>query len=873
MRSNPLTLAFAVVLIVPAMAAAPARTATTEPSYLERFQRAKANRIMQEPAREREERVERARHMLKRLGAPAKTPAAKSAPARAPATGARRLRLPAAGDEVAPKASATHTAAPNRASALQPNHRVNNPAGDTGNAAQSEQSLAADGSNVLCAFNDGQGFNTPGLGEQGYAYSNDGGLNWTDGGVPPSPAGWTWASDPVITLNEKTHDFYYVGLCDSNLAGPGTAWNGIAMARATFPAPAAPTWDTPRLVVESTNTFYFFDKEWMVADSTTGNLYLTYTRYQGVTNGMYFQRSVTQGVTWTNPTQLSGASEAGVVQGSRVVVGPGPIAPVYVTWFSIGPDADFYKTRKSTTQGLAWGTELTAVSAFHAYDSGAPGFNRGNSVDYPGFAVDRSTGPHRGRLYMAWHESVNFYADTAYFAQFTGAGSKVEIEANNDYLHATPFNLGQTLRGSLTPGDQDWFSFSGTQGQTVFFWVDSLDASVENSFRLIATDGVTRLALSDPGAGVGDGGQIVFTLPATGTYFLRPAEAPSLTGSGGYRVETAIHHPVAPPAGGRARDHRDVFVLHSDDGQNWNATPVLVNDDPPWFDNWLPEIAVDANGVAYVAWFDWRDAPVSTCGGVSNVYLARSANGGDVWTSFGSISDAQSPWTTVLTNLAPNQGDYLGLYANDTGVYPAWADGRDADVNVYMVPLTLAYLLTPAEASLVSAEASSDRVDLTWFEGAGRSMARLERSSAGAAWMALATLAPDGTGYLRYTDRAVTAGALYQYRLVISESGVDRVLGAVDVRVPLPSRFALERVWPNPAEREVNVSFSLDSDARATLSLIDVSGRLVRNVEVGSLGVGTHTGTLGGSRLAPGVYLVKLEQAGRTLVRRVAAIR
>src|SRR4029077_19050232 len=152
-------------------------------------------------------------------------------------------------------------------------------------------------------------------------------------------------------------------------------------------------------------------------------------------------------------------------------------------------------------------------------------------------------------------------------------------ETNDTPGTATPFQLGQTLRGTFTAaGQQDWFSFGGKRGQTVVAIVDSLDGSLDNFFRLFCSDGVTRLALSAPGPGVGYGGQIVFTLPADGTYFLRPF---SNGGTGGYTIHTAVHRNTAA----RARDHRDVFVNYSDNGTTW-STPVLVNDDPGYFDNW-----------------------------------------------------------------------------------------------------------------------------------------------------------------------------------------------------------------------------------------------------------------------------------------------
>ncbi len=785
----------------------------------------------------------------------------------------RRMK-PASGEGVLEPAAAAsalrHLPFPTRADgvAFPPaNVRVNSPDSEGVGIGQAEVSIAAIGQYVVAGYNDGQGYVTLSS-TQGISYSTNGGLNWTDFGPPPILANWTWTSDPVVMADEKKNAFYFCALVDI-----GTTSNGIAMVKLTFSG-VVPTWGTPVLIVSGTNSTVTFDKQWMAADSLNGNIYVSYTKFTS-TNGseIWLMRTANEGGTWVGPNKLSATADNGLVQGSRVVVGPA--GELYVAWYAIGlVDVDFYKIRKSTNAGLLFGASFTAASVYHAFANGAPGFNRGNAVDFPSLAVDRSTGVHRGRLYMSWHESVNYYGDGAYFDKDSlgnAIGPKSEVEGNNTPAAATPFQLGQTLRGTFSAaGDQDWFSFGGKRGQTVVAIVDSLNSSIDNFFRLICSDGVTRLTLSAPGVGVGYGGQLVFTLPADGTYYLRPF---SNAGTGGYRISTAVHRNT--PA--RSRDHRDVFVTFSDNGTAW-STPVLVNNDPGWFDNWLPELAVAGGsipayaGQVYVGWFDWRDAPASNCGGVSNLYMSRSGDGGGSWNSLGSISDAQSFWTSVTSNIAPNQGDYLGLFANGTAVWPAWADGRMGTPDIFTVRLDLG--VTPTEVALVTADATADRVSLVWYEAGDRLPATVYRRLAGGDWSALATIDPDGMGYVRYEDRAIVPGASYEYRLGIMENGMPRYVGEVSVSVPLGARFALGGVHPNPTARELQVSFSLPDATPATLALVDISGRLVRTREVGSLGVGPHVVDLGaGDRLPAGIYMVRLMRAGQTLTTRVSVIR
>src|SRR5207249_4364459 len=159
-------------------------------------------------------------------------------------------------------------------------------------------------------------------------------------------------------------------------------------------------------------------------------------------------------------------------------------------------------------------------------------------------AVDRTTGPNRGRVYVAWNESLDWFQ----FASSLGSAisEPVETGLNNVAANAKSFSVGNVLRGSLaSQNDLDWFKFSLTAG---------------------------------PGVTV------------SGAVY------------GGYRVKTNF----ASNTGERGRDQRDAFITSSDNGTTWTI-PVRVNDDAVGFDEYLSEVAVGADGCPYVSWFDFRD--------------------------------------------------------------------------------------------------------------------------------------------------------------------------------------------------------------------------------------------------------------------------
>jgi hypothetical protein len=49
----------------------------------------------------------------------------------------------------------------------------------------------------------------------------------------------------------------------------------------------------------------FFDKQWMVADSSNGHLYLTYTVFGVGADTVVYQRSTDGGAHWDNPIVMN----------------------------------------------------------------------------------------------------------------------------------------------------------------------------------------------------------------------------------------------------------------------------------------------------------------------------------------------------------------------------------------------------------------------------------------------------------------------------------------------------------------------------------------------------------------------------------------
>jgi hypothetical protein len=191
----------------------------------------------------------------------------------------------------------------------------------------------------------------------------------------------------------------------------------------------------------------------------------------------------------------------------------------------------------------------------------------------------------------------------------------------------------------------------------------------------------------------------------------------------------------------------------------------------------------------------------------------------------------------------------------------------------YAIPVTVDGV-TGTLASLVSTQAMPERVRLEWqLQGPGAAV--VERRASDSGWEARGEIDADGSGRVGFEDRAVTAGARYGYRLVLTREGTTLYAGEVWVDVPQRVELALEGMRPNPsAGGDGLVRFSLTGSGPARLELLDVSGRRIARRELDSFGPGRHEIRFEPLvRLAAGVYLLRLVEGTETRTARATVMR
>ena len=98
---------------------------------------------------------------------------------------------------------------------------------------------------------------------------------------------------------------------------------------------------------------------------------------------------------------------------------------------------------------------------------------------------------------------------------------------------------------------------------------------------------------------------------------------------------------------------------------------------------------------------------------------------------------------------------------------------------------------------------------------------------------------------------------------------------AVGPSVGTPAReIEFLRAWPNPSRGRFQLAFQVAKAGRASIDLFDIGGRRRVHRELGLMAPGRHQIELGTDRtLPPGIYLARLDQGGRRVVKRVMIVR
>lgn len=327
-----------------------------------------------------------------------------------------------------------------------PNIQVNDPQqlppNDWPNRNTPSLAASEDGQRLVAVFEDFQGFCgfptnrpcpapvPPGL--TGFAWSNDGGETWTDGGTLPPIGDATTVGHPWISRGGDGENEYFHAVTRMRGGPTGVGLKGLGLYRGHF-SNGTFVWDSTQ-IVNSTNP----NDQWSraaiaAAKDDSGAVYVVFSNVLemcGLPSFGFGQievlRSHDAGVTWQGPVIVSPdmAESSDPTDPLCGVLGPLQVAPdisvgpggneVYVVWQK-GPRAlDLLgNTETSSTigfsrsldGGVTFSPRATLVTINANYQNTPVGHGKSRQNDFARTAVALS-GKHHGRVYVTFYQPV-----------------------------------------------------------------------------------------------------------------------------------------------------------------------------------------------------------------------------------------------------------------------------------------------------------------------------------------------------------------------------------------------------------------------------------------------------------------------------------
>jgi len=291
---------------------------------------------------------------------------------------------------------------------------------------------------------------------QGYYYTTNSGTSWAGADQlsgstvlygDPSTAydanGNVFIASMIANLTAQDADGYFIQKSTNN----GSTWSAL---------------------LRASDTRLNFDKEMIAADdySTSpykNNIYGAWTDFTAGSLSVRFNRSTNGGTSFSTPITLKNSN--GLGQGTNVQTGPN--GEVYVCWTDYtnyhlpGQGIGF---TKSTNGGVSFSAATVPISyvGIRMLAGPDPAFNYTRVNDFPSMAVDKSSGAHKGRIYIVFAAREN------------GTGKAVVQITWSDNGGST-WTTPKTI--SLATGRQNWFPWIAVDDANGKIYVDyySLD--------------------------------------------------------------------------------------------------------------------------------------------------------------------------------------------------------------------------------------------------------------------------------------------------------------------------------------------------------------------------------------------------------------
>jgi hypothetical protein len=131
-------------------------------------------------------------------------------------------------------------------------------------------------------------------------------------------------------------------------------------------------------------------------------------------------------------------------------------------------------------------------------------------------------------------------------------------------------------------------------------------------------------------------------------------------------------------------------------------------------------------------------------------------------------------------------------------------------------------------------------------------------------WTKVNTSLITGTSPYSYKDKDIEPETRYEYKLEAVVSDKSETLGTIQATSGngTPSSFEISRIYPTPAESQINIDVIIPEQTDIDIAIYDIAGRKVSTIAGGQYNSGEYTLTGDISCLTNGVYIVRMTAEG-----------
>ena len=644
--------------------------------------------------------------------------------------------------------------------------------------------------------------------------SNDG-HNW----LSSSPSfGTTPRGDPITTYDGAGNLYY------ENMYG---SISGCKVIRSTD---NGATWTTAVTSVSGN------DKNWMVADQTTGP-YANYV-YTAMTPGN-FARSTNQGATWTTTNTFGTQSLPGIM----VCIGPDGATDggvVYVVTNSGSAFASTYTFYASTNGGANF--SLKSSQSFSGYvGSNVNGRNTVQNMrtrPYPFITADQSTGTYRGRLYLVYASNDP-----------PGNGNKPDIYCRYSTNQGTSWSSAIKINDDVnTTANNQWHPSIWCDVQTgrLFTkWMDTRDTPTSDSAYIYAS-------YSD------DGG----TTWAVNQRMSNQKMRINCSTCGG---------------GGTPRYQGDYDAMISYNNQALAMWTDFRSGNFGSYVGYFPDFAMtlsansviipNSGGSEFVT-VNVPDVKLYTNDAVFSATVTPAPASGTIDIDFPGGNVVNSFPGSVQLRIQTSGNVTLGAYT-----ITVQGNGPSDAPPVHRRTISLD-VIVPVELASFSATTNKNDVILTWFTATETNNRGFEvqRKTTGE-YESVAFVEGKGTttetqNYL-FRDKNLLSGT-YTYRLKQMDfDGSFSYSDEVEIDIDQPDVFYLGQNYPNPFNPSTVIKYSVPADGNVSLKVYDILGNEVSTLVDEFKQAGTFDVSFDGANLSSGVYYYRLTAGEMTTTKKL----